>query len=645
MPPTSVPYLLESIALRLRRRLQFVIRFGHNLSSGVLPAPFGDPAVEAQFVRDFRLAGLRSTAYACSVAVVGYLLIWSVDVFFNGWSAVAAVRRLIVIALLGLIIVLVLLKPPSLLRHYNSFLGSLVFVAYVSSVSVTHLFRDDDPTVNINPTALIGLWIIYGFIRLPLKVTIFLGVAGGSCALFGSRLTNMHDPTIRTLIYLIVANVLGITNARSVEVRERQLYLQRRTLEQAQSDLRDRNRVAEQSSAEKTRLIAAVGHDLRQPMMAAILHLSVLMGRLDAGDTLGVQRQARRVLESVNLLGGTLEHLLLAARYDAGTEPINLRDVSLKSLLQRVADLSEPQATERQLALLIRMPRSELTVQTDEQTLLRTLVNLVSNALKFTRTSTTRRARVIVRVGFANGVCRILIADNGIGIADSDTDSIWRPFFQVDNRERNRDNGLGLGLYLVKQSLSRLDGHSVLVKSKLGRGTRFVLTLPGRQGHSLLEPSLPSEVSMRGDESDAPDVLHGMYILVVEDDHEARIALQTQLEEWGAVLSAAGTMNEALHAHAETERTVDAIVADYRLPGEMTGIDLIRAVRGKLGYISDAVLMTAEVESGRLIDDLPERTYLLKKPFDPAVLRRLLSGALERALENERSDRPIDPLT
>jgi signal transduction histidine kinase len=623
-------------------RFRSVMALCRDLTFFILPPQFDDPAAEAQFLQDFRRAGLTATVYACSVAVAGYVMIWAVDLAFNGWSGIQAVRRLVVMALLSLTIGLVLGFPTWLLRHYTPLLGVLVFITYVASVTVTHLFRSDDPTLNVAPTALLGLWIIYGFFRLPLKVTVFLGLTGGACALFGTRLTNAHDPAVRTLVYLLIANAFGVTHSRSVEIRERHLFLQRRTLEEAQAELGYRSRVAEQASAEKTRLMAAVGHDLRQPMMAAILHMSVLMRRLDAQDSVGVLRQADRVLRSVKMLGETLEDLLLAARYESGTEPIQIRPVLLSKLFQEVGDLSEPQAAEKGSVLLIRVPRSGLIVMTDERTLLRCLVNLVSNALKFTSSSGTGRSRVVVRAGVRKGLCRIVIADNGIGVADSDADSIWQPFFQVGNRERNRDNGLGLGLYLVKQSLLRLDGHVIQMRSTLGKGTCFVLSLPVQSEVASTEIAMQSSAMSLADDGATRDQLRGAYILLVEDDQEAREALQAQLDEWGVVSSVAGTMDEVLHAHAASERSVDAIIADYRLPGERNGIALIYAMRDALGYEPEAVLMTAEVDFDRIVEDLPERTGLLLKPFDPGLLRHMLVLAHARALKDERAFRSFD---
>ena len=609
----------------------------------ILPSVFADDSTERLFLQDFRLAGLRSASYACCVAVAGYLLIGSVDILFHGWSSTAALRRVVPMLLLSLIILLIYSRPTALLRHYNELFGSLVLVAYVCSVSVTHLFRQDDPTLVVNPTALIGLWIIYGFVRLPLKITIWLGLTGGGFALLGSRVTNMPDPMIRTFIYLLIANALGITLARSIEIRERELFQQKRILENTQTELRHRSVLAEQASAEKTRLIAAVGHDLRQPMMAAILHLSVLLRRLDAHDMSGVKRQAEKVQESVELLSNMLEHLLLAARYESGTHPLHIQAVSITRMFQTLSDVCEPQLTDDGARLVIRFPRSDTAVRTDEQVLLRALVNLVSNALKFSRAKVRRRPRVVVRAAVRGGICRIVVADNGIGIADSDAESVWQPFFQVGNRERNRDGGLGLGLYLTKQSLLRLQDHGIRLDSRLGRGTRLVITVPKADNGELLGDGQQSG-SLVATQQSGEEALPNMYVLLVEDDHEARKALQTQLGEWGILSRSASCVREALQGLSESDRRVDAIIADYRLPDEMTGIDLIVAARSGLGYVPDAVLITAEVDLALLIGTLPERTSVLQKPFDPLVLNRRLSHALLRSLGDESDSSSLDSL-
>jgi len=598
------------------------------------PSPFNNSATEERFLHDFRLAGLPGIARACCAAIAGYLLIGSVDIIFNGWSAVEATRRLFPMALLTAIVALVARGPEVLLRYYKLLLGGLGLTVYVCSVAITHFYRDDDPTAIVNPTALIGLWMIYGFVRLPLRLTLTLCIVAGAVTLFGSRVTNMSDPISRTLIYLIVGNALGLIMARSIEVRERELFRQKRTLEDTHAELNRRSVTAEQASAEKSRLVAAVGHDLRQPMMAATLHLSVLMHRVGSKDLAGVERQAKRVSEAVILLKETLEHLLLAARYEAGVKQVSVQAIPLSKVLEDLASLCGPQVLKDRVELKIRQPREGIVVMTDRQILLGALVNLVSNALKFVRRGATVRSRVVVRASTRHGVCRISVLDNGIGIAASDAEEVWKPFAQVADLNSYHEGGLGLGLYLVRQSFLRVPQHQITFSSNMGRGSHFIVSLPVVSDLDL-GGQQPGVVDKDASSFDGAIVLPGAYVLVIEDDSRARDALQALLEEWGVLCSSGANLKEALQAHAATDRRVDAIIADFRLPGQWNGIECIDLARSALGYIPDAILMTAEMDVESLARALPVKTILVGKPFSPSLLYDLLSSAVTSARDGE----------
>lgn len=591
-----------------------------------IPPAFPDSGMERVFLDEYRFAGLRSVAYACLFGIAAYVAIGVADVVYGAWSINATVRRLIAVSILGCMVALIFARPRSILRRYNLLLGAWSVVAIVGIVSVIHLLRDDDVTALVNPVSLIALWILYGFVRLPIRIAIFVGTVGSLFSMFGSRLTNMHEPGTRTAIYLIMANALGVLLARSIELRERQLFLQRRVAESAQDELEHRTKLAEHASAEKTRLIAAVGHDLRQPMLSAVLHAEVLTQRLNARDLVGVQRQADRVEQSVKLMGSTLEHLLTAARYDAGTEPVLVRPVLLTDVFHGLSDLFGPQAAAKEIELRIREPVPGLTVRTDEQALMRMLMNLVSNAIKFTPPRERTHAGVLIRASLIDDTCRIVVVDNGVGIADSNLDAIWQPFFQVDNAERNRSKGLGLGLYLVRQSLIRLDRHSVVVRSIQGRGTRFVLTIPGFLSRVDDAPIELQSTGHATECSDAPerDGLRGLYIVLIEDDQEARDAIEAQLDEWGVMYTSGISVEQVMKVHTQNVKRVDRIVADFRLPGRLNGIESIQIMRNFLGYEPRAVLITAEVDRERLTAMLPTRTGYVQKPFDAATLRTSL---------------------
>jgi two-component system, sensor histidine kinase len=589
------------------------------------PPSFADLSVERGFLHEYRLAGLRSVTYACALGIAAYLAIGVVDIALGGWDPEATLRRLIAVALLMVTATVIVAEPYRVLRNYSLLLGTLGTITIVGLISVIHLLRDEDVRALVNPVALLALWILYGFVRLPIRVAVLVGTVASLFSMFGCRLTNMEEPGARTLIYLIMGNALGVLLARSIEKRERQLFLQRRIAEAAQTELLRRTNRAETASAEKSRLMAAVGHDLRQPMLSAALHAGVLSQKLEAGDLEAVGKQAERVEQSVKVLGDTLEHLLTAAQYDADGGPTRVQPIPLSRVFERLRELFQPEAQRRGLSLRIKDPGDGLLVYTDEQTLFRTLMNLVSNAMKFTTPAHGAEAGVVVRAFFRGDACRVFVADNGIGIPETEIESIWEPYFQVGNQERSREKGLGLGLYLVKESLKRLPGHTVSARSTFGRGSRFCVGLPAVRLNDedrgfkadLKAGSVHPEALTAGD-------LSGQYILLIEDDQEVRAALESQFAAWGMVCTSASNAQEVMQLWRAEGARVDRIVADFRLPGGTNGADAINEIRHLLGYHPSAILITAEVDRSLILSILPPQTSFLKKPFDATALMSAL---------------------
>ncbi len=601
-----------------------------------IPPSFSDPSAERQFIADYRLAGLQSVVFACSLGIAAYVALGAVEIAFAGWNAEATFRRMIAVALLAFVVVLIATRPFLVLRHYSLLLGSVGAITVIGLISVIHLLRDEDVSVLVNPVSLLALWILYGFVRLPLHVAISVGLLGSGFSMFGSRLTNMQAAGVKTFIYLLVANAIGILLARSIEIRERKLFLQKLVAESAQIELAQRTMDAENASAEKTRLLAAVAHDLRQPMLSAVLHSEVLRHRLDAGDASAVKRQALRVEESVKVLGETLEHLLVAARYDAGTEPVEIGPVALVRLFHRLREVFDSQAISKGIELRICEPRLDLQIETNEQALFRILMNLVSNAIKFTEPK-GGGGGVLVKASVRGSVCRIVVADTGVGIEQSNLSSIWQPFFQVGNEERNRSKGLGLGLYIVQQSIRRLNRHSISVRSSSTLGSRFVVEVPqhvtGGEG-AIEHESLDEPSPLDGDTDRSVSslkLLHGRHVLLIEDDSEARNAIEALLNEWGLHCSSGVDASEVLARSSTKARgPIDWIVADFRLPGPGNGVHVITEARRLLGYESPAILVSAEVDRESLIALLPPSTTYVQKPFEARSLRVVLLRIAQR---------------
>ncbi len=222
---------------------------------------------------------------------------------------------------------------------------------------------------------------------------------------------------------------------------------------------------AETADADKTRFLATISHDIRQPVQSLVLLHSMLANARP--------EQAARVHElmdqSLGSLRTILEELLDLSRLDMGAVQPNLGDVALSSLMLRLHGEYGLRAKEKGLEL--RVVAARLTVRTDPTLFERMLRNLIENALKYTPSG-----RILVGCRRRNGQAVVEIHDTGPGIPDEALQTIWREFHQLDNQERDLAKGLGLGLAIVRRLAAAL-GHDVSVASRLGRGSCFRITL------------------------------------------------------------------------------------------------------------------------------------------------------------------------
>ncbi len=277
-----------------------------------------------------------------------------------------------------------------------------------------------------------------------------------------------------------------------------------------------------------------------------------------------------------------------------------------------------------------RLPKESFVLQTDQRSLRRILGNLLSNAIKFSEHHPDRESVVLVAARMRGDRCRIDVIDRGIGIEAESQAEIWKPYVQLNNVERDRARGLGLGLFLVQRIVEQLPGHSIEMASTPGRGSRFTLYVPGFQVKAGSDPVVPSATEpVRTPVDLAP--LRGAYVLLLEDDRDARLSITLLLTEWGMLVAAGATLQQVLQEHDESERLVDAIVCDYRLGGRMNGIDAIETMRSRLGYSPHAVMVTGEPDIAPLRARVGPDTTVLHKPFAPEALAVPLIAAVSAA--------------
>jgi signal transduction histidine kinase len=275
--------------------------------------------------------------------------------------------------------------------------------------------------------------------------------------------------------------------------------------------LRTEMEAAQAANQAKSRFLAAASHDLRQPMHAMSLYLSALERQElnEASGTIVTNLQG-----CADAMHGLFSALLDISRLDANTVTPVPADFPANQLLDRMRLEYAPKAQAQGIALRIR-PTS-LHVRSDPALVERIARNLVSNAVRH-----TRHGKVLIGCRRRGDRVRLLVYDTGPGIAAEHQKLIFEEFYQIENPERDRSKGLGLGLAIVDR-LARLLGLSLDFRSVPGRGTCFAVDLP-RAAVVQAEPkTTPGDISE----------LAGRLIVVVDDEAVILDATRTLLESW-----------------------------------------------------------------------------------------------------------------
>jgi len=431
-------------------------------------------------------------------------------------------------------------------------------------------------------------------------------------------------------VLAVVSLVLSVVLARMIVVLNRQFIEQvdlRARNAELLAELRQRTADAEAANEAKSRFLVAASHDLRQPMHAlAIRSRALLEQNLPAA----ASQDARRLFDSVAALQSLFDALLDISKLDAGDVELAVAPFPLQDLFARLrsgyADIAAEQAVD------LRIADCTLWVASDALLIERILRQLLDNAMRHAPGS------LVQLCASADGQhVRIEISDTGKGIAIDQQQSIFKEFVQLENPQRDRRKGLGLGLAIV-QRLARQLGHPLALQSEPGKGTCLRLLVPQVREHpasagvtpsASVDAASPTPVSV-GRESAA---LAGEppLILLLDDDPDVLEAMSTLLSRWGCEVLAITHSNELDAVLAQHARPPDLLICDYRLAEPRNGRQIIDAMRERYTHDLPALLITGDIRSIEKAGDDRE-VIVLRKPVASTVLRDLITSLSGRTL-------------
>ena len=339
--------------------------------------------------------------------------------------------------------------------------------------------------------------------------------------------------------------------------------------EQQRADQEVQQRLAdlEDLSRLKDNLLATVSHELRTPLNSILGHADAL---LDEELPSAARRYATTLRGSGETLLGLVNDILDLAKAKSGSMAVDLVAFSVAELVSSVAQPFVVECQRRGLGLTWSVKPSACVLLGDTALLRRVLMNLVSNAVKYTDEGTIR-----IEARFSGGVLRVTVADTGLGIAPEDQARVFDEFVQVHNKSAARVGGTGLGLSIVRR-LTALMGGDVQLDSTPGKGARFTLTLP------LVESDLPESAAAQ-ENSDVSALTSALVapaarrrLLLVDDVPENQLLAEAFLKR--ATVDVDFADDGAAGLEAFRGRRYDAVFLDIEMP-VMNGLEAVRQMR------------------------------------------------------------------
>jgi two-component system sensor histidine kinase BarA len=402
------------------------------------------------------------------------------------------------------------------------------------------------------------------------------------------------------------------------------------TLQQRNAELDKARQVALQASRVKSEFLAQMSHEIRTPMNG-IVGFVELLGKTPLEPA--QQSQVEFIRQSARQLLAIINQILDFSRIEAGVVVMAQEPFDLRELATAVYQLLTPQAAEKGLECSLAVSNQVPTALIGDPLRLRQILsNLLSNAIKYTDHGAVRVS--IDADALPGALCGLTIAveDTGIGIPETQLETIFEPFTQGNAGSRWHYEGTGLGLAIVKRLVDGMNA-DIDVRSSPGEGSRFRVRLRLPVAIGAVEPLRTGKEAVRMSDRR----LAGLRILAVDDNRINRHLLEAMLAGHGAEVCLAESGADAIEQ--AQRQAFDVILMDIHMPG-ISGLEATRRIRRLTGYADVPILaLSADAVSKSLIErELPEIDGYLIKPVEEQRLVHAIEDRVPRTAAGEHRE-------
>ena len=342
-------------------------------------------------------------------------------------------------------------------------------------------------------------------------------------------------------------------------------------------------------------------HDLRQPVQA----LGLMLERIQhTAPRFSDRVDIDAVSEVTSSLTRSMDRLMDVTRLNSGEIVVLPETVSIQQLFSSLNHEFKDTAQRNSLHLVF--DHGQLDALTDPHLLRTILSNLISNSIKY-----SRKGNIGIRASQKDSdAIRIVVADEGMGIAQHDLPRIFEPFVKLQLRSTEQD-GIGLGLSIVKQ-MADLIKAPLSITSRIGVGTTFSIELPKAEAVTRSENLAPQAH------------FHDLQVVVVDNDRMVLDNMEQTLEEWGCRVISAHDWPELEARLGRTAGRIDLILSDFHLDGKVSGCDLIFKLRQRQKAEIPSILLTGDVDIRHAIEGSAQSMVVAYKPLPSRKLAMLI---------------------